>query len=174
MHQPSSYVLPGMLAFFILCCLWLDRKYDMEVMPGKMDPKAQGRAAGGHPFMGPAVAPGKWKQVNTTRPIVRGDIVLFFSPLKAGTMMVSRVVALEGEQVSIEAEELQVDSAPLVDDHGIGTLSGDVAAYKVPTESYFLLNDRRASVAGSLEDSRYLGPIHRSLILGVVSPEGVE
>ena len=174
MHQPSSYVLPGLFAFFLLCCVWLDVKYDMEVMPGNIDPKAQGRQGGAHPFMGPAVAPGKWKQLDTASFIARGDIVLFRSPLVHSNLMISRVIAMAGEQVAIKADEFHVDEAPLTDEYGRGQVSGEMAAYRVPLESYFLLNDVRASTAGFLQDSRYLGPIHRSLILGIVSPEETE
>jgi signal peptidase I len=112
----------------------------------------------------------------------RGDIVVFARPpleeqACAGPLvndLVKRVVGLPGETISLSRGQVEVNgkvvSEPWLHNQPI-TFPGPGATsyslnrpFKVPAGEYFLLGDNRESSC----DSRYWGPIPRSLIVGKV------
>jgi signal peptidase I len=113
----------------------------------------------------------------------RGDIVVFARPPKeeqacAGPLvndLVKRVIGLPGETVSLRNGRVAIDGKvikePWLPHLGAITFPGPGASpyslskpFKVPAGDYFLLGDNRESSC----DSRYWGPIPRSLIVGKV------
>ena len=126
----------------------------------------------------------------------RGDVVVFFSP-QDGTRLVKRVVGLPGDTVELRNDVLYLndvpqqyssadpapfqhdvfeDAHPVVaiehleaSDHYVLGLPGREALRNfgpitVPPDRYFMLGDSRDNSA----DSRYLGPVPRSAIVGRV------
>ncbi|HLG66720.1 MAG TPA: signal peptidase I [Acidimicrobiales bacterium] len=112
----------------------------------------------------------------------RGDIVVFGRPpLEAAACsgplvndLVKRVIGLPGETLSLSGGKVEIDGKPLVEPWlpgGTVTTPGPGPApfslqhpYRVPAGMYYLLGDNRSSSC----DSRYWGPIPRSLIVGKV------
>ena len=112
----------------------------------------------------------------------RGDIIVFSRPpLEAQSCsgplvndLVKRVIGLPGETISLHDGAVEVDGRKLPQPWlpaGTSTLPGPGSApyslqqpYKVPSGMYFLMGDNRKYSC----DSRYWGPIPRSLIVGKV------
>jgi signal peptidase I len=127
---------------------------------------------------------------------VRGDVVVFFSPVD-GTRLVKRVIGVPGDRVQLKNDVLYLngvpqqysaaDSAPFqhdvfedanpvvaiehleAADHYVLGLPGrgalrNFGPVTVPPDQYFMLGDSRDNSA----DSRYIGPIPRSAIVGRV------
>ena len=126
----------------------------------------------------------------------RGDVVVFFSP-RDGTRLVKRVVGLPGDTVELKHDVVYLngvpqqyspaDSAPFrhevfedthpvvavehleTSDHYVLGLPGrdalrNFGPVTVPPDQYFMLGDSRDNSA----DSRYIGPVPRSAIVGRV------
>lgn len=94
----------------------------------------------------------------------RFDLALFQSSKIPGQIFVKRVIGLPGEHVTVGAEGIRINGEELalpeaVDRSGLELKPCDLL---VPSDSFFILGDFTPS---SL-DSRYIGPIPRSDILG--------
>jgi signal peptidase I len=112
----------------------------------------------------------------------RGDIVVFSRPPAENcggpevNDLVKRVVGLPGETLSLSGGHVYVDGRALdeswlpASEQGVtrpgpgGTLYSLQHAYKVPADDYFVMGDNRTDSC----DSRYWGPIPKSLIVGKV------
>jgi signal peptidase I len=112
----------------------------------------------------------------------RGDIVVFRRPpLEEQTCsgpevndLVKRVVGLPGETISLHDGAVEINGRPLAEPElpvGDLTTPGPGATpfsldkpYRIPAGEYFMMGDNRAASC----DSRYWGPIPRSLIVGKV------
>jgi signal peptidase I len=112
----------------------------------------------------------------------RGDIVVFSRPPAENcggpevNDLVKRVVGLPGETLSLSGGNVYVDGRRLdetwlpASEQGVtrpgpdGTLYSLQHPYKVPANDYFVMGDNRTDSC----DSRYWGPIDRSLIVGKV------
>jgi signal peptidase I len=112
----------------------------------------------------------------------RGDIVVFSRPPAENcggpevNDLVKRVIGLPGETLSLSGGHVYVDGRALDESwlpasaQGVtrpgpgGTLYSLQHAYKVPADDYFVMGDNRTDSC----DSRYWGPIAKSLIVGKV------
>ncbi len=111
----------------------------------------------------------------------RGDIVVFQRPADencggpAVNDLVKRVIGLPGETLSLRNGDVWVNGKQLAEpwlpkvDQGVTTPQGDPPfdlqhPYTVPAGEYFLMGDNRTESC----DSRYWGPIPKSLIVGRV------
>lgn len=94
-----------------------------------------------------------------------GDIVVFKSPDDTRTDYIKRVVAVEGQTVSIAGDKLVVDGVPITESytHGTPTEPGDLELpVRVPKGQVFLMGDNRTNST----DSRWFGPQPISRVLG--------
>ena len=100
----------------------------------------------------------------------RGDIVVFATPPKeaADTTikdLVKRVIGLPGDTISSAQGRVYINGKPLHEPWlPPGTVTTGIATQKVPSNEYFVMGDNRADS----QDSRFFGPIPRSLIVGKV------
>jgi len=112
----------------------------------------------------------------------RGDIVVFSRPPAENcggpevNDLVKRVIALPGDVISLSGGYVYVDGRRLdetwlpADEQGktepgpAGNSSNLVRPYRVPANTYFVMGDNR----GDSCDSRFWGPVPKSLIVGKV------
>jgi signal peptidase I len=100
----------------------------------------------------------------------RGDIVVFGTPARELSDpsikdLVKRVIGLPGETISSSGGRVYIDGQPLHEPWlPPGTVTTGIASQKVPPNEYFVMGDNRSDS----EDSRFFGPIPRSLIVGKV------
>lgn len=117
--------------------------------------------------MAPTLNDGQILLVNKTAKIKSGDIVAFYYNNK---VIVRRVVAVGGEQVSIDVfGKVSVNgtelSEPYVTDKTLGQCNLDFP-YNVPAGAYFVLGDERAvSMDSRLEE---IGVVTKDRLLGKV------
>jgi signal peptidase I len=100
----------------------------------------------------------------------RGDIVVFATPPgeDAGPNvkdLVKRVIGLPGETISSAGGQVVINGTPLKEPWLVaGTVTTGITTQKIPAGEYFVMGDNRSDS----QDSRFFGPIHRSLIVGRV------
>ena len=112
----------------------------------------------------------------------RGDIVVFSRPPTENcggptvNDLVKRVIGLPGNIISVSGGYVYIDGKRLdetwlpASEQGVtvagpaGNSSNLVRPYRVPTNDYFVMGDNRTDSC----DSRYWGPISKSLIVGKV------
>jgi signal peptidase I len=103
-------------------------------------------------------------------PIHRGDIVVFATPPgeDAGPNvkdLVKRIIGLPGETISSAGGQVVINGRLLREPFlPPGTVTTGIVTQKVPPYEYFVMGDNRSDS----QDSRFFGPIHRSLIVGRV------
>jgi signal peptidase I len=90
--------------------------------------------------------------------------------------LIKRVVAVEGERISIREGKVWVDDRPLTEPYvgdqetfaNVGCGSGDttgidtIEGFVVPDDHIFVLGDNR----GDSSDGRCFGPVHNDLLVG--------
>jgi signal peptidase I len=104
----------------------------------------------------------------------RGDIVVFSTPPGEPATpqlkdLVKRVIGLSGERISSEANgTVLINGKPLREPWLSASARSDpgppIRPQVIPAHEYFVMGDNR----GDSQDSRYFGPISRSLIVGRV------
>ena len=100
----------------------------------------------------------------------RGDMVVFGKPPgeNAGPEvkdLVKRVIGLPGERISSSGGQVVINGKPLKEPWLVhGTITTSITPQTVPANEYFVMGDNRSDS----QDSRYFGPIPRSLIVGRV------
>jgi signal peptidase I len=93
----------------------------------------------------------------------RGEVIVLSSPAD-GTVLLKRVVATEGEVVSVRDGRVSIGGRAVADDPGSLELGGgpDFGPVKVPEQKLLVLGDNR----GNSRDGRELGFIDRAAVLG--------
>lgn len=102
----------------------------------------------------------------------RGNVVLYRYPDEEGKRFVHRVIGLPGDRIEIRTQTLSVNGEVLTEPYvqhtdqplASGNVRDHVEPMTVPPDTYFVLGDNREE---SL-DSRFLGPISKSQVLGQV------
>lgn len=100
----------------------------------------------------------------------RGDIIVFATPPKetsdpAIKDLVKRVIGLPGDTISSSGGRVYINGKPLPEPWlPPGTVTTGIATQRIPPNEYFVMGDNRSDS----QDSRFFGPISRSLIVGRV------
>jgi signal peptidase I len=100
----------------------------------------------------------------------RGDIVVFGTPPgeDAGPNvkdLVKRVIGLPGERIASAEGKVVINGKPLSEPWLVsGTVTSSIQPQTIPKNEYFVMGDNRSDS----QDSRFFGPIPRSLIVGRV------
>lgn len=101
--------------------------------------------------------------------VARGDIVVFTAPgpsARPGIERISRVVALEGDEVSVEAGHLVVNGEPAEEPYlRVGARTNGLTPVTVRRGSVLVLSDNRENS----QDSRVFGPVPRDNIYARVA-----
>jgi signal peptidase I len=113
-----------------------------------------------------------------SRPIDRGQVVVFKSPEQPETDLIKRVVGLPGETVELRGRTVYIDGRPLAEPYTRFVLSGSVldeatlggggdlrrsyGPVTVPADHYFMMGDSR----DNSRDSRYWGFMPRTHLRG--------
>ncbi len=100
----------------------------------------------------------------------RGDIVIFKYPPKPNILFIKRVVAIEGDKVTLKKGRLmlngQAQTEPyVVASNNVKTTEMGYQEWIVPKNHYFVLGDNR----DNSNDSRYWGLLEREAIQGKAS-----
>jgi signal peptidase I len=98
-------------------------------------------------------------------PPERGDIIVFDPPNGDDKPYIKRVIALEGETVSIRDGSVFIDGVELNEPYirdGITECVGSTCEWTVPEGSVFAMGDNRRNST----DSRSFGPVDIDLIIG--------
>ena len=104
----------------------------------------------------------------------RFDVVICRYPGRGDTNFVKRVIGLPGDTIRLEDgylyikaagedEEVRYEEPYISDEYRTGALN-NFRAYEVPEGKYFVMGDHR----NNSNDSRSVGPIERSMIVGHV------
>jgi len=100
----------------------------------------------------------------------RGDVVVFKSPSDPNKDFIKRIIAIAGDEVSLQAGEVYINNKQIEEaylDQGIKTYGGaflqDDDKKIVPTGYYFVMGDNR----NDSSDSRTWGFIKRESIKGI-------
>ena len=97
----------------------------------------------------------------------RGEIVMFRKNPLESEYYVKRVVAVEGEAVSLRGGRVHVNGRPLEEPYARGPTYPDTEPLTIPKGFCFLLGDNRADS----EDSRHFGCIAMEQIEGKLAPD---
>lgn len=102
-------------------------------------------------------------------PIHRGDIVVFKNPPNQGAVtkdLIKRVIGLPGETVEFRDDHVLINGKVLDEPYLKGDIlteaDGPVAKATLAKNQYFVMGDNRPNS----HDSRFFGPIPKSLIIG--------
>ena len=98
----------------------------------------------------------------------RFDVVICRYPNRGYTNFVKRIIGIPGDTVRIEdgyvyVNDEKYDEPYINDDYRTG-LGANFPEFKVPEGQYFVMGDHR----NNSNDSRYVGPIDRNMIVGHV------
>ena len=86
-------------------------------------------------------------------------------PRDGQTDYIKRVIGLPGDVISSRGGQVYIDGRLLLEPFlPPGTVTTGIVTQKVPPNEYFVMGDNRSDS----QDSRYFGPISRSLLVGRV------
>lgn len=108
----------------------------------------------------------------------RGDVIVFHNPENHKEFYIKRIIGLPGESVKIEDGEIYIrtiGSEDFVKINESDYLSGEYKTFSylkevnLKNDEYFVLGDNR----NNSKDSRIIGPINKSLVIGRVLFRGL-
>ena len=101
----------------------------------------------------------------------RGELIVFVTPDEHAVLYTKRVIALEGDTIAIDQDEVRVNGTPLEEPYVQYNAPAPplerlhhLPTMKVPAGHVFVLGDNR----WQSQDSRFLGPIPQENIIGLV------
>lgn len=102
-----------------------------------------------------------------TRDAQRGDIITFEDPETPSRVLIKRVIATEGETVTLEGGKVCINGTPLNESYTNGLPSNPLNSnitypYTVPADCLWVMGDNRTNSS----DSRFFGAIKESSVTG--------
>ncbi len=99
-----------------------------------------------------------------SRPVERGDVVVFKFPEEPERDFIKRVVGLPGETITVGRRQVLVDGEPLAEPYTRFIHGGQPATreHRVPEGHYFMMGDNR----DNSHDSRFWGSLPASHVKG--------
>ena len=107
----------------------------------------------------PGVGTEEWRPFGEPEP---GDVIVFMFPGDPERDFIKRIVAREGQTISIQDGTVIVDGVPLDEPYLTGNWNGDYPEQVVPEDMLFVMGDNR----GNSFDSRMWGMLPESLVIG--------
>lgn len=98
----------------------------------------------------------------------RGDVVLLDAPDAPKKKYIKRVVAIEGDEISIIDGKVYLNGEELKEDYieeNSYTHTYEVNTWKIKDGDVFVLGDNREE--GASKDSRYFGPVSKKTLKGI-------
>jgi signal peptidase I len=159
----TTYVFAGIVVAIALGILWYNVNFD--IYKSNEPPDKQ--------FNEPEMKPGKWRLghlPSSGAPLEVGMMVVFQMHGTDSTPRVSRIVALEGQKVSLQNDDLVVDGQIVPKALHQGKTRFDVPETVVPHNCVFCINLNIGKAPDY--DSRRLGPIPIEAITHCFKPNG--
>ena len=102
--------------------------------------------------------------LDPSRPVERGDVVVFKFPEEPERDFIKRVVGLPGETLEVGRRQVLVDGRPLAEDYTTFVHGGQpgMRKYRVPEDHYFVMGDNR----DNSHDSRFWGALPAENVKG--------
>ncbi len=92
------------------------------------------------------------KRITDKSEIKRGDIVVFYSPVNPGELLIKRVIAIPGDKVAIVDGKVYLNGNLLFEPYVNSVKSHEtIPLTEVPADSYFVLGDNRVVSSDSRE-----------------------
>lgn len=140
----------------VLLCFWLFKhRARTSVEPGDKSMDASGFPEGGYSVD---------SSVTSLAAIKSGAFVAYRNPKDPTHVLIARVIGVEGARVEVTPTEVRVNGAPI--DKRIQTSTWTIPETLVPRGCAYLLADD--PLTGM--DSKQIGPVPFSCILGTVTP----
>ncbi|GLV53770.1 signal peptidase I [Dictyobacter sp. S3.2.2.5] len=92
----------------------------------------------------------------------RGDAVVIHYPPDPNTDIMARIIGLPGDDIKANGTHISVNGVVLNETYVQHPFNPEAKEWKVPTNSYFILNDNRSMT----DDSRRWGSIPNDMIVG--------
>ena len=116
--------------------------------------------------MEPTLKPGTTVWARERDVYGRGDIVVFRDPKNSSRILLKRIVGLSDETLEIKQGQVFINGGPLDEPYVPEPADYTLERVTIPADEYYVLGDNRNNSA----DSRGLGTVPRSSIVGVVTP----
>jgi signal peptidase I len=166
----SGYVKALALSAFLIALLWAHEAYSIMTVPD---------AAG---YMEPAVRRGSVRLLSSDpTPPRRGTIVAFESGAfrsrnaTESRAFFSRCVGVAGDRIALRDGRLERNGRAVHESYALRSVAGeDMDEVVVPAGCMFVLNDARDDAASAFQDSRRLGPVPVSAVIGKIADANVE
>lgn len=91
--------------------------------------------------------------------VKRFDIVVINTD---GEKIIKRIIGLPGERIEYRNDKLYVNDEEVIENFAHGDTKDFTLIEEIPKDYYFVMGDNR----GNSKDSRVIGPIHKSKIVG--------
>jgi signal peptidase I len=107
----------------------------------------------------------RWFVTGAIDDLKRGDIIEFKYPKDETKHFMQRIVGLPGERIEIREGKTFINGQPLVEDYLDPAFNKALPSFPekaIPENKFFVMGDNRDNSS----DSRYWGPVDRSLIEG--------
>jgi signal peptidase I len=116
--------------------------------------------------MEPNIAPNAFVMVNQESYLfsspAHGDIIVFHYPFKTNVDVMARIIGLPGDTIKTDSSHIWVNGTLLNEPYITMPSNPSAREWKVPHDSFFVLNDNRQN----FDDSRNWDALPRNFIVG--------